>query len=204
MTSSPAEHWDLAYAEGDGERSWYQARATTSLELITARGSDADAVIDVGGGASTLVDGLLDAGYRDVTVLDASSVGIEIARLRLGERASTVKWTVADLLTWRPGRHFDVWHDRAVLHFLTNQSAQDAYRRCLLDATVVGSRLVIGVFGSDGPSQCSGLNVTRFDANTMEQFLGNQFRVVDSSTQDHTTPDGRVQQFLWTTADRCS
>lgn len=200
--ASAQNHWDNTYAGGDQARSWYQAHADSSLELIQGSGSSADSVIDVGAGASTLVDDLLEAGYGDVTALDISAEGTQIARDRLGRSAMGVNWIIADLLTWRPQRTFDVWHDRAVLHFLNTLQNQDIYRQALIAATRPGSRLVIGVFGPEGPTKCSGLDVQRFDRGTMGAFLGSQFAVISSEFRVHLTPGGGTQQFLWTTATR--
>lgn len=196
-------HWDAAYADGDRSRSWYQVHADTALRLLrAARSTPSDSVIDVGGGAATLVDDLLDAGYRDVTVLDVSAAAISIAQERLGSRAAQVSWLVADLLNWTPGRTYDVWHDRAVLHFLTSAQDRESYRGSLLAATHPGSRVLIGAFGPAGPEQCSGLPVIRFTPTTLKDFLGTSFTVIASSLEQHTTPAGSKQQFVWCTAIR--
>lgn len=202
MQHEPSQHWDAAYSTGDRDRSWYQPHAEASIQRIESSGTTADAVIDIGGGASTLVDGLLDAGYRNITVLDVSDAGMQIARARLGQRADLVHWVVSDITGWQPENSFDVWHDRAVLHFLTTAAQQAAYREVLLRATTPGSRVVIGVFGPHGPQQCSGLDVRRYDADAMAQLLGPEFTITNRELRDHTTPSGAVQEFLWTTATR--
>lgn len=195
-------HWDSVYAGGDEARSWYQPHADASLRLIQLSGSSNDSVLDVGSGASTLLDDLLSAGYSDVTALDISSAGLDISRNRLGSLGTHVSWVVADVLSWRPLRVFDVWHDRAVLHFLTDATQQAAYHQAILSATTPGARLVIGGFGPQGPTRCSGLEVQRFDEGWMGAFLGDRFAVSSSEIGVHTTPGGSTQQFLWTTATR--
>lgn len=195
-------HWDAAYSAGDTNRSWYQPHAQASVEAIQAVGTVSDTVIDVGGGASTLVDDLLDAGYRELTVLDVSNEGMQIARDRLGQRSDHVRWLVEDITTWRADQVFDLWHDRAVLHFLTTALQQSAYREAMLQATHPGSTVVIGVFGPNGPPQCSGLDVVHFDETKIKQLLGPDFAIISQERREHTTPSGNAQEFLWTSATR--
>lgn len=204
MDGESGRHWDAAYQNGDTSRSWYQSHADVSLALIREAAPDPEAaIVDVGGGASTLVDGLLAEGYRDLTVLDISRVGLDLAAARLGPGpASDVTWVLADLLTWHPERTYDLWHDRAVLHFMTADSDLDEYRQCVMAATAPGATVVVGVFGPDGPESCSGLPVRRFDPATMAGWLGPDFLVERSVLQDHRTPTGGGQQFLWTVARR--
>lgn len=204
MTSGPAAHWDAAYALGDTTRSWYQTKAATSCQLLRAADVTPDAaVIDVGGGASTLVDGLLAAGFTDLTVLDISPLALDLARQRLGpDQATQVTWVVADILTWTPSRCYDVWHDRAVLHFMTAEVDRAAYRRTLLAATAPGSIAIFGVFGPQGPEACSGLATRRYDADEIADLLGSEFHVEATELRSHHTPDGADQQFLWARALR--
>ena len=198
-----AAHWDDAYASGDTTRSWYQPQADMSLRLIAAVGaSPADALIDIGGGASTLVDGLLADGCTDVTVLDISTAALAIAQQRLGQRASQVHWLVADILTWRSPRHYRVWHDRAVLHFMTTEDQRSGYREAMMTATAPGSTVVLGTFGPTGPTACSGLPVHRGHPEEMVEFLGDDFDVQRWILAPHLTPAGATQQFLWTVALR--
>ncbi|MDI1289888.1 MAG: class I SAM-dependent methyltransferase [bacterium] len=197
-----AEHWNAAYASGDRGRSWYQEHALTSMRLIGERGAASDSVLDVGGGASTLVDDLNVAGYRDVTVLDISTTSLAIAQDRLGDQSGSVTWVEADLLTWEPSRTFSIWHDRAVLHFFTNADQKGAYRNVLMKATRSGSIAVIGVFGPDGPTHCSGLPVQRYDDGSMARLLSSAFTVTSSVLHGHRTPGGAVQQFMWSRAVR--
>lgn len=200
-----AGHWDTAYAQGDKTRSWYQDQAVRSLELIENGTPDRSSpVVDVGGGASTLVDGLLGAGYRDVTVTDISAAGLAIARQRLSavQESRSVAWLVQDLRSWSPERQYAVWHDRAVLHFMTTAADRAAYRRCLLAGTGMGSLVVIAAFGPEGPQQCSGLPVVRYDAARLAELLGPEFQVESAELKDHRTPAGGTQSFLWATARR--
>lgn len=197
-----ARRWDSAYAEGDLQKSWYQEHAETSLDLIRRWAGDGASVLDVGGGASTLVDDLLAAGFPAPTVLDVSEAGLRIARDRLGDAAGAVRWIVADLRTWTPDTAVDAWHDRAVLHFLTDEDDRAAYRAALLGATEPGSHAVIGVFGPEGPLMCSGSTVRRYSAADMADFLGAAFEVKETFEAIHRTPWGAEQQFLWTAALR--
>jgi len=174
-----------------------------SLRLIGLAGLGPHAsVVDVGAGASVLVDDLLDAGYTDITCVDHSPVGLQVARDRLGARASCVDWVVADLLAWEPPRAYDMWHDRAVLHFLLDDQAVAAYRRALLAGTRPGSWLVLGVFGPQGPQMCAGLPVLRYDDASVDALLGSEFERHERMIADHVRPDGDTQQYLWTLARR--
>ena len=200
-TPGRTAHWDAAYAQGDTGKSWYQEHATTSMGLLSRSAGPADSLIDIGGGASTLVDDLLDRGWTDVSVLDIADTGLRIARQRLGSRAERVTWILADLLAWTPSRTYDVWHDRAVLHFLSGEELRD-YREVLLRATRPGSRIIIGVFGPAGPARCSGLAVQRYDAAALGDLLGPQFDLVEESLEVHTTPAAAEQEFQWISAVR--
>jgi len=203
MSSSTPDHWDAAYAAGDTTRGWYQSQATMSLQLIEATGLPASAsIVDVGSGASVLVDDLLEAGYSDITCVDHSPIGLQVARDRLGARAASVDWIVADLLAWQPPRTYDLWHDRAVLHFLLEDADVAAYRRALLAGTHPGSWLVLGVFGPEGPQMCAGLPVCRYDDERVDALLGADFTRIERTLVDHVRPDGDTQQYLWTLARR--
>lgn len=203
MSASTPGHWDAAYAAGDTTRGWYQSQATMSLRLIAATGLPASAsIVDVGAGASVLADDLLDEGYSDLTCVDHSPIGLQVARDRLGARAASVDWIVADLLTWEPPRAYDIWHDRAVLHFLLDDADVAAYRRTLLAGTHSGSWLVLGVFGPEGPQMCAGLPVRRYDDARVDALLGSDFTRAERVVVDHVRPDGDTQQYLWTLARR--
>jgi trans-aconitate methyltransferase len=191
------DHWDGAYAErGEQGVSWYTPWATPVLELLDRLGVPTTArVLDAGGGASPLVDGLLQRGHRDVTVLDLSAAGLEIARTRLGAAGATVEWVVADIRTWRPSRPFDVWHDRAVLHFLVTPADRAAYLATLAAATRSGSIVILAPFAPDGPEQCSGLPVARYAAADLADLVGPDFVLLDDSREQHVTPWGTPQAF---------
>jgi SAM-dependent methyltransferase len=190
-------HWDSVYAtKKSDEVSWYQARPGVSLEFIgrAVRSKDAR-IIDVGGGASRLVDALLDDGFQRVTVLDISPEALARAEERLGDRARLVTWIAADISRWTPPAPFDIWHDRAVFHFLVSLEDRRAYRTALAAALPLGGQAIIGTFASDGPEKCSGLPVARYEPETLGAELGPGFRLVESTHEDHPTPAGKVQRF---------
>lgn len=194
------EHWDKIYAEKAPDAlSWYSAHLETSLALIARTELSKHAsVIDVGGGESTLVDDLLDAGYENITVLDISQTAIEASRRRLGSAADRVKWIAGDItqIDLEP-LVYDLWHDRAVFHFLVTQSDRAAYVRQVLRAVKPGGHIIIGTFGPEGPKRCSGLEAVRYDADSLHNEFGRRFHLKESSTVLHSTPFGAVQQFLY-------
>jgi hypothetical protein len=193
-----AEHWDRAYDEGERTRSWFQSEPLASLRMFDVAGvTPAASVIDAGGGASTLVDALLQRGFKDVTVLDVSSAGLQAAQERLGLAAERVRWVVANLLDWRAARTYQVWHDRAVLHFLTAENDRRRYLGTLRRSTAEGSVAVFGTFAPHGPQQCSGLPVTRYSAGDLAALLGDQWAPVADDREEHITPAGVVQPFVW-------
>jgi 2-polyprenyl-3-methyl-5-hydroxy-6-metoxy-1,4-benzoquinol methylase len=152
-------------------------------------------IIDVGGGASRLVDALLDQGFRQVTVLDISPEALACTRERLGELAKHVNWTAADVTRWTPPGAFDIWHDRAVFHFLVGAEERRAYKDTLATALPPGGQAIIGTFASNGPERCSGLPVARYEPEALATELGSAFRLVESTHEDHLTPRGKVQRF---------
>lgn len=198
------EHWDTVYTtKATDAVSWFQPEATRSLALIAAASPHPDrSVIDVGGGASTLIDGLLARGYRDLTVLDISAAALEAARARLGAAAQQVIWLVADVTQWQPDRTWDIWHDRAVFHFLTEAAQQDAYVAALTRATRPGSTVIIATFAPDGPEKCSGLPVQRYDADAVAKRLGPRFALVDQVREIHRTPWDSEQRFSYAVLNR--
>lgn len=201
--SRGAAHWDAAYAHGADTRSWFQVEPTASLSMLDAADvTPADSVIDVGGGASTLVDALLRRGHRDVTVLDVSDAGLQLARHRLAGQAADVTWLVTDLLAWRPARTWRVWHDRAVLHFITDQAARKQYLNTLAAATEPGAIAVLAAFAPDGPQQCSGLPVDRYNSTDLVDLLGPRWQLIHEDREEHTTPTGAIQPFTWTAFHR--
>jgi SAM-dependent methyltransferase len=204
-TAHVAERWDRAYGEGERTRSWFQSEPLASLRMLDVAGvTPAASVIDAGGGASTLVDALLERGFNDVTVLDISSAGLQAAQERLGPTADRVRWVVADLLDWRAERTYQVWHDRAVLHFLTAEDDRRRYLDTLHASTAAGAVAVFGTFAPDGPRQCSGLPVTRNSAGDLAVLLGDQWAPVAADREEHVTPAGAVQPFVWAAFRRTS
>lgn len=194
------DHWEKIYAtRAAHELSWFQPHAERSLALIRAAGVSPSArIIDVGGGVSTLVDDLLDAGYRDITVLDLSANALAVARARLGSRAEGVRWLEADVLAADlPVHRYDVWHDRAVFHFLTANTDRRAYVRQVLRAVRPGGLVIVATFALDGPSQCSGLDVMRYDAEGLHAEFGEPFILLAHTSEAHQTPAGRIQQFTY-------
>ena len=195
----PREHWRTVYeAKSPEEVSWYQASPEPSLAALDRLGADpAMSLVDVGAGASTLADALLDRGWADVTLVDIAEPALEASRVRLGARAGKLRWDVADIRHWRPGRTFDIWHDRAVFHFLTGAEDRAGYKRTLAEGTRPGSLVIIGTFALDGPEQCSGLPVQRYDAVAMAAELGSKFRPIADWREAHLTPWDAEQHFQW-------
>lgn len=200
--TADAGHWDTAYAEKGDTVSWHQTQATTSLDLIAEVATPEASVVDIGGGASPLVDSLLDRGHRDITVLDLSQVALDTARDRLGERGASVTWRAGDLLAWAPDRTYDVWHDRAVLHFLVEDADRARYADLAARAVAPGGHVVVGTFALDGPEQCSGLPVRRHGADDLAALLAGHFEPVRSAREEHRTPSGNIQPFSWLVARR--
>ncbi len=193
------EHWQRVWrARDEAEVSWFEQEPRTSLALIEACGlAPGDPIIDVGGGASRLVDALLQRGFRDLTVLDVAADALERARRRLGSAADEVHWLVADICAFHPPRRYRLWHDRAVFHFLTSPEDRAAYRRALEAGTTAGSWLVITTFAPDAPPRCSGLEVRRYDAEALAAEFAPTFVPVEARRQLHHTPAGRPQPFTW-------
>ena len=200
-----ADRWESIYAERRVDRvSWYQPSPEPSLRLIEAFGFPLDtAIIDVGGGASLLVDRLLADGYCDVTVLDISSAALQVARERIGG-TSGVTWVHADLLTWQPTRHYALWHDRAVFHFLVRHAERRVYLETLGRALTPTGAVIIGTFATDGPERCSGFPVARYDADDLGSVLGPGFAITKKLRELHKTPAGVEQPFTWVAARRRS
>lgn len=193
-------HWEHIYARKTPEQlSWFQPRPALSLGLIQAAATNPEApIIDVGGGASTLVDELLARGYRQLTVLDLSAAALGAARARLGNRASAVHWLEADICrTTLPAGRYEVWHDRAVFHFLTTPAARQRYVQNALRAVQPGGQVVIATFALDGPRMCSGLPVARYSAPALSAELGDAFRLLHTEPESHRTPAGGEQKFIY-------
>jgi ubiquinone/menaquinone biosynthesis C-methylase UbiE len=196
-SESRRAHWENVYSrKRENEVSWFQEDPVPSLELIEQVGATrASAIIDVGGGASRLVDHLVDKGFQDITVLDLSSAALEAAKARLGDHAAEVHWVVADATIWDPPKAYDIWHDRAAFHFLTEQSDRAAYIARLKRALKVGGDAIIATFALDGPEKCSGLPVARYDAASLARTLGPMLQLVSTKRHEHATPWGSQQVF---------
>ena len=194
------EHWERVYStKAPDEVSWFRSHLETSLDLIQRAASDRSAaIIDVGGGASTLVDDLLARGYQNLTVLDISLASLEVARKRLGLAAPQVRWLHADVSQHSlPTQSYDVWHDRAVFHFLTAPEDRAAYVRNVAASVKHGGHVIVSTFGPEGPEKCSGLDVLRYDAESLHEEFGSRFTLLESSKESHQTPFGSTQQFLY-------
>jgi trans-aconitate methyltransferase len=201
---SRQHHWEKVYTtKGESEVSWFQETPALSLELIALVGAMREsAIIDIGGGASRLVDHLVSRGFQDLTVLDLSAAALASARSRIGSKAAQVRWITADVTLWQPQRSYDVWHDRAAFHFLTEPNDQAAYVARLRRALRVGGHAIIATFAPEGPERCSGLMVSRYDADALAATLGAGFELIDTRRHDHTTPWGSVQKFQFSTFRR--
>ena len=198
MTSKA--HWEEVYAtKSPTAVSWFQPHAALSLQLIEQTGVPKDAgIIDVGGGASTLVDDLLDAGYSNLTVLDLSDAALAASRARLGSRADAVHWLVGDITQITlPEQAYAVWHDRAVFHFLTTEPQREAYVAAVMRAVKPGGHVIVATFAEDGPEKCSGLPVARYSAQGLHAQFGNPFTLLRQQREEHHTPSGTVQQFIY-------
>lgn len=196
---SRKEHWETVYqSKAPDDVSWFQPRPETSLRLLAAAGIDQqEGVIDVGGGASMLVDCLLDAGYTKLAVLDLSGAALALTRRRLGARAAAVHWFEADVTEFRPPERFALWHDRAVFHFLTTSADRARYVESLKASLVPGGHVIIATFALDGPVKCSSLEVARYDAASIAAELGAEFRFCEQVDETHRTPWQTEQRFSY-------
>jgi ubiquinone/menaquinone biosynthesis C-methylase UbiE len=193
-------HWEHIYQTKETARvSWYQLHPHLSLKYIQNTGiGKSSHIIDVGAGASTLVDHLLDDGFQQITVLDISSEALEIAQKRLGQHARSVNWLEADITQVAlPQNQFDVWHDRAVFHFLTESQDRQKYVNLVKNAVKPGGHIIVATFASNGPEQCSGLEVSRYDPESLHSEFGNDFELLDSTHEEHQTPFGTEQKFIY-------
>ena len=188
--ASRQAHWENVYTtKGENEVSWFQQSPAPSLELIVKAGATSQsAIIDIGGGASRLVDHLVEQGFEDVTLLDLSGAALALAQRRFGAGAERVNWIVADATTWEPARPYDIWHDRAAFHFLTDASDRAAYIERLGRGLKIGGHAIIATFALDGPEKCSGLPVARYDSASLGQTLGTVFKLVHTQRHEHATP----------------
>lgn len=192
-------HWDNVYATKAAEAvSWYQPHLEISLALIEKAANRQASIIDVGGGESTLVDDLILRGYKNITVLDISQTAIDVTRKRLGLAEKQVHWLVGDITEVQLQQHaYDVWHDRAVFHFLTMSKDRTTYIRQAVHAVKPGGHVIIGTFGPEGPAKCSGLEVMRYDVQSLQEEFGRGFPLVESVRELHRTPFGTAQQFVY-------
>ena len=196
----PKEHWEGVYSsKAVNAVSWFQEHAEQSLRLIKATGVPLSAaIIDVGGGASTLVDDLLRSGYSNLTVLDLSAAALSAAQARLGAGSSSVRWLEADVTRAElAGDAYDLWHDRAVFHFLTTAEERNAYVRQVLRSVKPGGHVIVATFAEDGPTQCSGLPVMRYRADQLHAQFGEPFTLLQHEKEEHHTPFGTVQKFVY-------
>lgn len=204
MTEDRSQHWNSVYATRPADTvSWYQAVPQISLDLIARAAIDPQAaIIDIGGGASALAGRLLQAGYGDITVLDIAGTALAASRARLGADAARIHWIVEDITAWKPQRRYDLWHDRAVFHFLTADADRSAYLAALRAGTQAGSRIIIATFAPDGPERCSGLPVQRYAPQDLATVLGDDFVLAETTREDHRTPGGNTQHFQFSRFSR--
>ena len=197
MIEKRKSHWENVYAtKQPDEVSWTEAFPQVSLNFISSLGVSKNArLVDIGGGDSNLVDHLLNIGYTDITVLDISANAIERAKLRLGEKSKAVTWIVSDILDFKPNNTYEVWHDRATFHFLTNKNDIETYKS-LVNANVTGN-LIIGAFSENGPKKCSGLEISQYSEDGLVNAFRKNFERISCITHDHTTPFGTSQSFQY-------
>jgi 2-polyprenyl-3-methyl-5-hydroxy-6-metoxy-1,4-benzoquinol methylase len=194
------QHWESVYEAKPADKvSWYAPHLRESLRYVDQAAVSKDvAIIDVGGGEATLVDDLVDAGYSDITVLDISARALEVTKQRLGAKGAHVKWRAADILDVElPLSAYDIWHDRAVFHFLTRDDQRRRYVAQVLKALKPEGFAIVGTFGPEGPEKCSGLQVSRYAPGELHGAFGKPFELLDSSVEQHTTPSGSTQQFVY-------
>ena len=197
------EHWEIVYTKNkDTEVGWYQADPEISFSLIEKASPSQGSFIDIGGGTSRLPEKLLDHGYEKIAVLDISAAAVAKAKARLAERAEAIQWLVADITEIADLGTYDIWHDRAVFHFLLNPEDRKHYAELAARTVPSGGHLIIGTFAPDAPARCSGLDVCRYDAASLANEFGNGFRILGEQLHLHTTPTGKPQQFIFVTFER--
>ena len=205
MDQDPRTHWQHVYeTKAPTEVSWYQSEPTLSLEFIQATGvSKSEPIIDVGGGASLLVDCLSSLGYSDVSVLDVSAAALDLAKARMGAAADKIRWVSHDITQFQPDRAFALWHDRAFFHFLVDPDLRERYLQSLRASLRPGAHVILATFGPQGPLRCSGLETQRYSADELSILLGPTFQLVRRQIEVHSTPSGGSQQFQygWWRAD---
>jgi cyclopropane fatty-acyl-phospholipid synthase-like methyltransferase len=191
------DHWEEIYKDKSSiEVGWYQKEPTTSLSIIRNLPLESgDNIIDVGGGASTLVDSLLDEGFSNITVLDLSSNALSLAKQRIGNKAQLINWKVEDVTLYSRERNYSLWHDRAVFHFLTDKNDREKYRKVLEESVSEGGHVIIAAFSIGGPTKCSGLDIVQYDAEKLKNELGSFFKLTTEKAEMHITPSGKEQSF---------
>lgn len=200
------DHWQTVFrTKGERDVSWFQECPDVSLDMIAATGIARDAaIVDIGSGASRLVDALLTQGFTQVSALDISKAALATARARIGASAAKVQWIVGDVTQWRPAQSYDLWHDRAAFHFLTAAADRAAYAERVRQAVRPGGHVIIATFALDGPERCSGLPVMRHDAQSIAAALGPAFGLVETRRHDHRTPTGAIQRFQFSRFQRAA
>ena len=196
----PKTHWESIYNTKESSQvSWYQEHQLLSLRFIELTGVDKTGqIIDVGGGASTLVDDLLASGFKQITVLDISPAALQTAQQRLGVRAAEVSWIEADITkAGLPHQFFDVWHDRAVFHFLRQPEDRQCYVQAVQHSVKIGGHVIVATFATDGPTRCSGLDIVRYSPESLHSEFGDDFRLVENTREVHVTPFGTEQKFIY-------
>jgi len=198
------EHWENVYEnKGIDEVSWYQPTPETSLNIIEELNlSKKSKIIDIGGGGSFLVDNLLELGYTDITVLDISEKAIDKVKNRLGEKSNLVNWIVSDIVSFKPNESYDVWHDRAVFHFLTNEFDIKMYKELVSNSINSNGNFILGTFSENGPEKCSGIEVTQYSEGSMREAFGNSFVTQECFNENHKTPFETIQKFTFCTFKR--
>lgn len=204
VNMSDKSHWNAVYSrKEEAQLSWHQSDPSVSVEFMEKAGlTAASSVIDIGAGTSRVVDALVSRGLTDLTVLDVSQAALDATRSRLGQDGNTVTWIAGDITLWRPMRTYDVWHDRAVFHFLVDPEDKAAYIERLSSGLATGGHAIIATFAPDGPQTCSGLPVARYSPEVLAQTLGEEFALIDQRFQSHTTPWGQPQSFQYSLFQR--
>ncbi len=198
--SDDQQHWQHVYStKSSTEMSWYQPTPAASLDALDRIGATpADSLIDVGGGASTLVDALIERGWDDLAVLDISEAALDASRTSFGNHAAKVRWIAEDIRLWLPDRRWSVWHDRAVFHFLVNANDRERYKQRLLEGLSPKGIVIMATFALDGPERCSGLPVQRYDVPALQAEFGSNFELIEAWSENHLTPWSSSQAFCWT------
>jgi len=197
MTRDAQAHWQAVYSsKSETDVSWFQESPAPSLDMIKIAGATpTSTLIDIGGGASRLVDELLARGFHDIGVLDLSQAALDVAKSRLGDAAKHVDWIVCDVTKWQPAKCYDLWHDRAAFHFLTQAEQKTDYIARMNEALKPDGHAIIATFALDGPEKCSGLPILRYDEASLAQVLGPAFELVETRKHSHLTPWGSEQRF---------